>query len=505
MIPILTPEQVKKADLTAIEEYSIPSIVLMENAARSSAKIIKNIIEENNLNIFKIAIICGSGNNGGDGFALARHLFELFNITVFWTGSESKMSEETKINFKSIVKLGLEIIKLDNSEDILNIDHTYDAIIDSMIGIGGSEDIKGITYEIIQYLSSFECLKIAIDVPTGLNSLTGFANEYCFNADYTITMFAEKSGLKLNSGIEKSGIIKVAYLGAPSFIANELAEIHSLEPEDLEGLFPKRINKSTKFDYGKALIIGGTAKYPGAPSLTANACLRSGAGLTYIYSPQIHNSLNPEVIVLSNDYNLGKYLNLVDLNNLKENINNFSSIAIGPGLGDRQETILFVRELLNIIDEKIPVILDADGLRAIDINAKYRKNIILTPHFGEFSRMTGINRNVIEHNSNNLATEWANKLNCTILLKGIPSIITDGISTFWNIYGNPALAKGGSGDVLTGILVALFARNNEFNPAITTAAGCLIHSLAADNYILDNSEESMTASDIIGILPKILP
>lgn len=503
MFPILTPEQTKIADKNAIESYGIPAIVLMENAARSSAKLIQKIINENEYDIENIAIFCGSGNNGGDGFAIARHLFEIFDTTVFWTGDKSKMSKETLTNYEIVVNLGIEIIHLDSDFDY-NIGD-FDCIIDAMIGIGGTENIRGITLSILEAIQDTDALKFAIDVPTGLNALTGKANEFCFEADYTLTMFAEKTGLRINDGLNFSGMIIKAYLGAPDFITNDLADIFALEAEDLEYLLPERKKNSSKFDYGKSLIIAGSSKFSGAAALAVNACAKSGAGLTYLYSPTIHSSIFPEVINIRNNESNSIYLNLSDFDFLTNEINQYNSIAIGPGLGDNAETIELIKKLINKVNKDIPLIIDADALRAIDKNNKYRKNIILTPHIGEFSRLTGLTREEITENPSDLAIEWAEKLNCTIVLKGVPTIITDGESTYWNLFGNPSLAKGGTGDVLTGILAALTAKNMDFNISLTSAVAVLVHSLAADNFSLENSKETMLASDIINKLPIILP
>ena len=215
---VLTVEQMRAADATAINEYNIAGVLLMENAARSTAEYIEHIFREIDLEFPMIDIICGSGNNGGDGFALARHLHENYPVRVFWIGQQGKMSPETKNNFLSAEKLDIEMHHIETDEDLKFVEFSNDCVIDSMIGVGGSENIKGIALEILKKVKNNPALKIAVDAPTGLNTVSGIAGENCFKADSTITMFAVKTGMLLNDGPDVCGFIYTAYLGAPEQI-----------------------------------------------------------------------------------------------------------------------------------------------------------------------------------------------------------------------------------------------------------------------------------------------
>lgn len=495
---ILTPDEVRFADSTAINDFSIPSIVLMENAARSSAEYIKEIFDDLEILDPEIIILCGSGNNGGDGFAIARHLCENYSLKIFFIGNIDKMSPETSSNYQSATRIGIPILHLNNEEDVLTTDFNCDCLIDAMIGVGGSENIKGPALNILKSISDSNALKIAIDIPTGLNAETGIAHQDCFRADYTITMFASKTGMLSNDGIEVCGIIKTAYLGAPEFIVEGISNIHCIEEYDLTYLIPERKKKSTKFDYGRVMIIAGSQKYPGAATLCANAAIMSGAGFVFLYSTNIHSSLLPEVIPGILPTTSDGYISFQALDFLLEEAEKADSIVIGLGLGDCEETIHLVKELIEKASSQIPILIDADALRALDSNSKLRKNIVITPHCGEFARLTDIERDKIETSSNNYAVEWSKRLNCTILLKNSPSVITDGEISYWNIYGNPGMATGGSGDVLSGIIGALLARYDD--PVMATALGAYIHTKAGDIYQNYYNQESLTASGLIEYL-----
>lgn len=500
---ILTPDQITAADKAAIEIYNIPSVVLMENAARSSTEEIIDIFEVNSLENPEIIILCGSGNNGGDGFAIARHLIiKDFDVRILWIGSTDKMSEETFSNYDSACKIGIPIMHIQNEKDLYNFDFTCDVLIDALIGVGGSENIKGIALSILKKVCQLDALKIAVDVPTGLNSTNGFASDFCFAADYTITMFALKTGLVLNDGIDYCGEIVVAYLGAPEFIIESMANAFYLENSDIDNILPPRDLRTSKYDYGKTLIIAGSQDYPGAAALCANACVKTGAGLTTLLSTNFHHSLWPEVITIKGESTPSGTLAKSNYNEILKRLNTISTLVIGPGLGGNEETTQLIRDIISNLPDHINLVIDADGLRAINPDSKLKENIILTPHCSEFARLTGLEYDEVILNSSDLALEWAKKLNCTVLLKNVPTVTSNGIISCYNLTGNPGMAKGGSGDVLTGIIGGLLAQHVE--PFEAAALGAFLHSEAADLAIIDNATETLTASEIINNLSKVL-
>lgn len=497
---ILTPNEMRKADSTAIDEKGIPSIILMENAARSAAEYLIDIFEESEIFYPRVTFFCGSGNNGGDGFAMARHMIEYCLVSVYWIGSTDKMSEETKANFDSIKNLGINLIHIENEEDLETIDFETDCVVDSMIGVGGSENIRGMAYEILKLLSEYQGLKVAVDAPTGLNTETGVAGDHCFMADITITMFAIKSGMLLNDGSKVCGEIFVAYLGAPESIVMQLSKIKSIEEHDLPYILPIRDEVSSKFDYGRVMVIAGSKRFPGAAAMTANAAIKSGAGLVQLYSTALHPAILPEVIPYEVKSTESGSISSNEKEFLLKEIEKANVVAIGPGLSDDKDTIALVNDLVAEIPDDKSIILDADATRIISKEKKMRKNIIITPHTGEFSRFSGIDRSEIENNSAEIAKKWAKELNCTVLLKHIPVIITDGDNSYWNINGNSGMASGGSGDVLTGIIAGLLAQ--EIEPLEAAAYAAFIHARAGDIYIQEYSEHTLTASNLLDLIEE---
>ncbi len=496
--------------MTAIERYGIPSAILMENAARSAAEIIDaefvSLSEFLNRSLGakgkvepKVGIFCGSGNNGGDGFAIARHLFDR-NIKVFWFGSKEKMTKETLTNFEAIEKLGIETFHIDQNSDLSQIDFNFDCIIDAMIGVGGSSSINGVPKLILDKLSEVEALKIAIDVPTGLDSLTGIAAPNCFCADLTVTMFSVKQGMLLRNGPDYCGRVEVARLGAPDFIPLAVADAFWLESDDVERIIPKRPRVSSKYDYGSVLIVAGSEQYAGAATLAANAAITSGAGYVRLFTTTRHSAILPEIIVHECTKTDSGSISRKSLHEILKYIDSASSVVIGPGLTDDEETLDLAKELLLKIPESTPIAIDADGLRLVGKRSELRKNIVLTPHAGELARITELDRKWIEENSLEVAKQWAEELGAIILLKHVPTIITDGGKTYFNTGGNPGMATAGSGDVLSGIIGALLSRG--IAPLEAASVAAFLHSAAGDKFAELNPLECLTASRLIEYLPK---
>lgn len=499
---ILTPEQMRNTDRYAIDTLAIPAIILMENAARSSAIYIRKFLNEQHSSDCKILLLCGNGNNGGDGFALARHLKNDYEVSVLWLGSLDKMSEETSVNFNTLNKIGISTNHIGKEDDIAEKFPEADCIIDAMIGVGGSENLKGLVVPLLQKANSAKAVKIAIDAPTGLNTDTGFSHENAFRADLTVTMFAIKTGMLLNEGLDHCGKIQIADLGAPKEIVKRFSETYCIESSDLHSLIPSRNRISSKFDYGKVVIIAGSRNMPGAAALAANSAITAGAGLVYLFTPQVHSSLLPEVIpvvVPSND--VGAFA-MKGLDVVMPWVEKADVVAFGPGFGPAKETVLFSKMLIESIPQEIPVIIDGDGLKAVDFDTKLRSNLLLTPHIGEFAAIIGAKREDVATKTAILAREWAAKLDCNVLLKHVPSIITNGKQSYWNMNGNPGMATAGSGDVLTGLIASFAAQKHDLFQA--AALGAYLHGAAGDWFAENYGYSSLTASALIQSLREVL-
>ncbi|MBI3260305.1 MAG: NAD(P)H-hydrate dehydratase [Ignavibacteriae bacterium] len=515
---LLTAEQAYKTDVAASKTFGIPSLVLMENAARSASDIIREQLEKHLGNkpiaSAKILILCGNGNNGGDGFAIARHLHEITNVAAAFVGSPDKMSLETKTNYSCLQFLEIPLLQIETNEDIdfLDLRH-YDCIVDALIGIGGTGTLRGIVLPLLQKVrdyqfsvkKNFTPLMIAIDCPTGLDVTKGIANPYCFCADITITFFAEKTGLYRNDGLNVCGEIITASIGAPQSIIHEYSSIGRLEKSDIREMLPYRRKIGSKFDFGRVMIIAGSLSMPGAAALCANAAISAGAGLVDLYSTSFHPSVMAEVMPTALPWTADGTLSLSNFDTLLRGSKKAAVIAIGPGLGSCPETIELIHKLLSSIPVETPVILDADGLRALLLKPKIhlRNTFILTPHSGEFARLLGMEREKVEHESADLAVQFAKKNNCVLLLKGTPSIITDGDFSYWNTHGNSGMATAGCGDVLTGLIAALISQG--IKPFEGAALGAYLHASAGDWYAKQYSKESLTASKLLDGFRHILP
>lgn len=494
----------RSADNYARNHLGLPSFLLMENAARSASEIIRKILTDYGLENPKIAILCGAGNNGGDGFAIARHLREISDITVYFVGETEKMSPETLTNFIAAQKHDLKMIHIKEKKDISEMFTNFDVILDALLGVGGSEFPRGIIVPLLQFIENQnKYIKIAIDTPTGLNSDTGIAHVSCFRADFTISMGAIKSGMLLNSGREVCGKIIVADFGIPKNVIQELSEIASLEITDIRRILPNRRENSSKYDFGSISIIAGSEMYSGAGALCANACISSGVGVVRLLTATRNGALLPEIICQKLPATANGTIALAAWESIAIAIKNSSVVVFGPGMGENHETLVLSQKIIEEVPFETTLIIDADGLRAVSLDSKLSKNVILTPHHGEFSRLIGIPRDEVAKNSVALAKEWADQLNCIIVLKNIPTIISDGKKSYWNSSGNAGMASAGSGDVLSGIIASLAGQ--KVNPLEAAALGVFLHGLAGDCFAEKFNQETLTASKIIEYLKIVIP
>lgn len=478
MIPILTPKEMYSLDHCIIYTVGIKSKLLMENAAISTSFKIKEILPIKS----KILILCGVGNNGGDGLALVRHLANNYEVCYALIGDRAKQTKENKYNYDILQRFVLEEVQFESL--ILN---DFDCIIDSILGIGCKFPLSEELTDIIEKINETDCTRIAIDIPTGLNSETGIAYTTTFRADYTYTMYAEKTGLLLNDGKDYTGKVEVLDLGIPQRLIKCFTSIYKYN--NIRAI--QRKYNTSKFDYGKCLVLAGSENMAGAAALTCNAAISSGAGLVYLITTNKHHSLHPEIIA----YNIDKYdTNILYNSDIHPLLDKSNSIVIGPGLGKSIEISDMIVSIIDSYPNK-KFIIDADGISALDYNTVYNKNITITPHIGEFATLIGKDRLEITDKLLILVKETANKMNINILLKGATTIISDGVEVILVSDGIPEMATAGSGDVLSGILGAQVNHNlcSSYIELIANAA--LTHINAAK--IALNNNQSLIASDII--------
>lgn len=508
MIPLYNTSQIRNLDSFAIRRLSVPGIVLMENAALGIYHSILELVE----NINCLGFVCGKGNNGGDGYAVARHFSNAgFEVKVVCLGSENDLSEDCRINYKIIKNLSSQRknLKVKSYKSVKDINwlRGCNVIVDAILGSGFTGELKEPYSTIVESLNNITAFKCAIDVPTGLNADTGFG-EIVFNSDLTITLGEFKKGLFIGNGYEFCGEVVLKEIGIGRDYFDDInPDTYLIEPEDVYSSLPRRKKSVHKYSAGKVLSIAGSYKYPGAAALTSQSALVSGAGASILAIPEstkklIHKNLL-EVVVESYGNKKSKYFDAEALKTLQQKIKWADVVAVGPGLGREVDTIKAVQQFM--LDQKFKfAVIDADALFALDkvfLEKVNLKNCILTPHLGEFSQMIGVESGMIEKDILSYGRDFATKNECILVLKGAPTFIfnSDG-EAFINTVGNSGMAKFGSGDVLTGIIAGLLSQNK--NPENDAIAGVYLHSLSADLLLNEKPISNYLASDIMNNYPS---
>jgi NAD(P)H-hydrate epimerase len=512
MIPLYSTKQIRQIDEYAINKLGIPGVVLMENASREIFQKISELVEYSGFP--RIGFVCGKGNNGGDGFAAARHFSNAgYEIVVIYLGTEKEMSDDCKFNFQVLKKLASVnkkiIIKKFTSVSSLNSLKEYSVVCDALLGSGSKGSLREPYLSIIKYLNKLEAFKVAIDIPTGLNADTGFA-ENSFSADFTITLGQLKKGLFLGDGYVYSGEVEKGGIGIPDSLYEKFTPTEYLiEPEDaLQGL-PVKAKNLHKYSAGKVLTIAGSGSLPGAAVLTSASALKIGAGASILCFPKsarelVHKKLGEVVVRAYED--LGKeYLSKKNIEELEEKIKWADVIAIGPGLGREKETQKAVISFLKRFHSK-KIVIDADALFALGQN-RYKKlnlkNSVLTPHHAEFANLIGISNSELKKDILKYGKAFIKRTKAYLVLKGAPTIIfTPEGDALINTTGNPALAKFGTGDVLTGFIAGLISQTKNIEKAVVSAV--YIHSLAADILARKRTKLDIIASDIQNYIPQTI-
>lgn len=507
MIPLFSSDQIRGADEYAINKLGIPGEILMENASISIFNSVYNNFADLISNSAKIGIICGKGNNGGDGFATARHFLNHgFNVKVINLAKKGELKGDAKLNFDILSKVikshsDSEIIEYKSFKDLAKLKNCA-LIIDAILGTGARGNLREPYLSIVNKLNSFMGYKIAIDIPTGVNADTGYT-ENSFEADLTITLAEFKKGLFFGSAKKNCGLVEKGSIGiGPEYFDSLDVNEYLIEPEDaLEGL-PVKLDDMHKYSAGKVLTIAGSENFPGAPVFASNAALISGTGASQLAIPKslvksIASSLKGTTIIPGSEES---FLTESDFEKLKDKLDWADCVVIGPGLGRNDSTIKLIRKIL--VQNKLFVI-DADAIFALSNNFYKKLNLkssVLTPHHKEFADLLGIPIEELEIDLIKYGKIFTKTTGSYLVLKGAPTMIfnPDG-EVFINTSGNPGMAKFGSGDVLSGIIGGFLAQNKEIESSIISAV--YLHSLSADLLIEDKTEFSILAEDILNNFP----
>ena len=511
MIPLYSSSQVRQADSYAINTLQIPSIALMENASRSIYELTLEKFPELTSE-YQIGILCGKGNNGGDGFALARHFINggfKVNIVALSTGQD--LTNDNKTNCEILKKLikqkpGSSITVYKSPTDLKKLHSCY-IIFDALLGTGGKGELREPYKTIVQKLNQLTAYRIAVDVPTGLD-VDNSSGKIIFDADLTVTLAELKSGLFYGNGYVYSGEVEKGYIGIGDEYFNSLTvNVYLVEPEDAFVGLPLKKLDDYKYSAGKVLTIAGSGKLPGAACYTANSAIYGGAGASLLAFPESVKSVAQEKlessIVESYDDEGKEYLSQTNVNELQKLIKWADSIALGPGLGREKDTIEAVRKIVALAKGK-RVVIDADALYAISDNYYKKLNLkgmILTPHQQEFARLINVELKQLQSDLINYGKKFSKETKVYLVLKGAPTItFTPTGDVLINTTGNPGMATFGSGDVLTGVISSFIAKSKNVEDAVISAV--YVHSLAADLLLEDINEAGVTADSIMKNIPR---
>ena len=492
--------EMRAVDKAATEKGGIPSIILMENAALACVNELKK--DFGSLKQKRIAIFCGKGNNGGDGFAIARHLHNAGAIVSVYLVCGNEFKGDAKINFDIIKKMDINIDIISDTENLRYIVRANEIIIDAIYGTGIHGSVTGLSYDVINEINENSRYTLCVDVPSGINSDSGEVCGICIKADKTVTFAAYKVGMLLFPAADFTGEVTVADISIPDYIIEEEGiSINVTDKAFVRSNFPKREKNSQKGDYGKVLVIAGSEGLSGAAYLSSQSAVISGSGLVTLALPECiapaMEAKTTEVMTLSVD-SISGHISSSASKRILEAMERADAVLIGPGLGRSRDAQMIVMNVLK--NATVPVIIDADGINAaakvIDAVKDCECPLIFTPHAVEMSRLTGLEKDYIEENRLSVSKEFAEEYGATVILKGHHTVVTapDG-EQYINITGNQGLATGGSGDVLAGIAASLAARG--INEAAAAAMAVYIHGLAGDISMEKFGMESVTATKVM--------
>lgn len=486
--------QMKAADQYTIQKLEVPSLELMEHAAQACVQ----VLEDEKVDLSHVCVVCGSGNNGGDGFAIARILQNnRYSVETFCVGNPEHYTEETQEQMHRLQECGGKITYGMPQED------SYSVIIDAVFGVGLSRKVEGRYRQVIEQMNRMRGIKFAVDIPSGLSATTGCILGCAFKADYTVTFQLKKIGLELSQGRTMAGRVIVPDIGISTDSICEDQEIVRTAGKDIyRKMLPDRPEDSNKGTYGRLLVIAGSKGMAGAAYLNAHAAYMTGAGLVRIYTSsdnrEILQTLLPEAVITTyEEYNKEELLSLLTW---------ADGVCIGSGLGMSRLSEKILKTVIEYV--KVPCLIDADGLNLLAENKNYlsqmaERRFVITPHMKEMSRLTGISVEELKADRIQILKDFSSRYRITCVLKDSRTLIASeekGIRM--NLTGNSAMAKAGSGDVLAGVISGWMVQGKEAEDA--AELGTYIHGLSGDLAKFEKGVYSVMARDLIEYISKAL-
>ena len=513
---ILLAEEMRALDRAAEEEIGIPGLVLMENAGRAVADAAEKLLGA--CRHKKVLIFAGKGNNGGDGSGAGRWLHNRgAEVTLVLACAAEELSGSAADELQYYIACGATVLEVTDADDNLrfaeieNLALRADLLIDALLGTGFSGKMRSLFLRLCGCINRAKeknpaCSILAVDIPTGVNADTGEADGSAVKADATVTMALPKLGLYLYPGAEHAGTIQVADIGMPSSLLKETEGNRILiEKELVQTMLPDRPKNAHKGSAGRVAVVAGSYGYVGAAALCSFAAVKGGAGLVTLLTPENTREILAikltEVMVKGLPVSDDRLVAEEALEVVTEALDKADVLAIGPGFGVSEEAGNLIRDIL--VTTAVPCVIDADAITALKDHTELLSHMlaekVLTPHPGEMARITGIRISEIEKNRVEVARLYAEKWQAVVVLKGVPTVVAlpDG-TVYLNTTGTPAMATGGSGDVLTGLIAALIGQG--LTVADAAVAGVYLHGRAGE--LAAGGSVGMAASELLLKLPE---
>jgi ADP-dependent NAD(P)H-hydrate dehydratase / NAD(P)H-hydrate epimerase len=509
MLPVFTAEEMRRLDQRAIQALGIPGATLMENAGRGAARVIIESLPDLGVGAH-VAVVCGRGGNGGDGFVVARLLAEQgVHVSVWLAHPPDEIRGDAVGKLAALGPAGIQPAQVTSDDAVAEALARADLVVDALLGTGSRGAPEPTVARLIELINAAGRPVVALDIPSGLPPDGGASSGPIVRASLTATFAGLKRGLVVPPGLDYAGKVSVVDIGIPSDEVRRGVTTFLLEAKDVAANLPPRARTAHKGTYGHLLIVAGSLGKTGAAALAARAAMRSGAGLVTVATAASQQPvvaglvLEPMTEALPETHSHSVSLKALDT--LLELAATRSAVAIGPGLGLDPETQALVRELARTVPR--PMVLDADALTALAGHLDVLNGAVgprcLTPHPGEMARLLGTTVADVERDRLEVARGLATARNVSVVLKGPASVIAlPSGEVYINPTGNPGLASGGTGDVLTGIVGAFLARG--LPPAAALPCAVYLHGRAGDLAAARVGQEALIASDVIDALPQAL-
>lgn len=502
---LVTVAQMREMDRATIEDYGLPGLVLMENAGRAVAEAVAQLLPESG---GRVLVLAGKGNNGGDGFVAGRHLAgQGREVTVMLFCAAEDLTGDAATNCHYARKIGLTVIEQPDEAAVAGALKLADVVVDAMLGTGVRGEVTGRLREIIELVAHCAAPVVAVDLPSGLDGDTGAVLGAAVPADVTVTFGYAKTGLVQYPGKAYCGKLRVADIGLPPVLGEFPAVNTQLtEARDCALFLPRRRPEAHKGDAGRVLVVAGSPGLTGAAVLAGNGAARAGAGLVTVGVPQ---PLQPvvaakltEVMTVGLPATAEHALGPEAVSEVLEWADRVDAVALGPGLSQQPGVAPLVQTLVRQLP--VPLVVDADALNALAGHTdalRHRSGAtVVTPHPGELSRLLGLSVAQIQADRLGAARSAAVQLDCVVVLKGAATVVADPSEQAWiNSTGNPGMASGGMGDVLTGVIAALLA--GGANALEAAVAGVYLHGMAGDLAAADLGPRGLLAGDLLERLP----